>query len=93
MIAERLLDIGGKPIATMEGCMELSNFTEAKGGEIAKEMVASIVYDFAVIVIELKARMLIAQTLNDDTTAEMLLFLNSKLEKHIWMLQSFLGKS
>jgi starvation-inducible DNA-binding protein len=91
-LAERLLALGGKPVATMKGCLELASVKEATENETAEEMVASIVNDFATIIGELKEGMAIAESADDETTGDMLLAIHSSLEKHVWMLNSFLGK-
>ncbi|MFD0829767.1 Dps family protein [Neobacillus sp. M.A.Huq-85] len=92
-LAERLLSIGGNPVATMKECLELSSIQEASGNEAAEAMVQSIINDFSIITGELKEGMNLAGELNDETTGDMLLAIHSGLEKHIWMLQAFLGKT
>jgi len=92
-LAERLLAIGGKPVATMKECLEISSIQEAAGNETADEMVQSIINDFSVIIGELKEGMSFAGELDDETTGDMLLAIHSGLEKHVWMLTAFLGKS
>ncbi|MFE4116572.1 Dps family protein [Priestia sp. YIM B13448] len=57
-LAERLLALEGKPVATMKESLELSSIKEA----------------------------------GDETTGDMLLAIHQSLEKHTWMLKSFLGK-
>jgi starvation-inducible DNA-binding protein len=91
-LAERLLAIEGKPVATMKGAMELAQVKEAQGNETAEQMVASISADFTTLIADLKNGMGQAQSEGDETTADMLLAIHSSLEKHVWMLQSFLGK-
>lgn len=90
-IAERLLALGGRPIATMQGCLKMSQIAEADGSETAEQMVASISADFTSLIGELKQGMELADSVGDETTADMLLAIHSGLEKHVWMLQSFLG--
>ncbi|RXT15354.1 Dps family protein [Ammoniphilus sp. CFH 90114] len=91
-LAERLLAIGGKPVATMTGCLELASVQEAKGTETANEMVQSVVNDFTQMLGELKHGMEIAESVGDETTGDMFLAIFSSLEKHVWMLNSYLGK-
>jgi starvation-inducible DNA-binding protein len=92
-LAERLLAIGGQPVATMKGCLELSSVGEASGDESAGEMVRSISNDFSNIIQELKEGMAIAAEQGDEITGDLLLALHSGLEKHVWMLQAYLGKA
>ncbi len=91
-LAERLLAIGGQPVATMKEILELSSIQEANGNENADEMVSTISNDFSILTGELKEGMKVAGDVDDETTGAMLLAIHQALEKHIWMLQSFLGK-
>lgn len=91
--AERLLSIGGMPVATMKGCLEVSSLNEATGEETAEEMVKSVISDFSQIIGELKEGMSLAGEANDETTGDMLLAVHSTLEKHVWMLTAYLGRS
>lgn len=90
-IAERILALGGSPVATMKEYLEISSVGEATGKEEATEMVQAIVADFATMIKELKAGMETAQEANDETTSDMLLAIHTGLEKHVWMLTAFLG--
>jgi starvation-inducible DNA-binding protein len=92
-LAERLLSIGGNPVATMKECLEISSVQEASGKESAEEMVQSVINDFSIVIGELKEGMSLAGEMADDTTEDMLLAIHSGLEKHVWMLSAFLGKS
>lgn len=92
VLAERLLALGGQPVATMKGYLEQASVHDASGAETAEQMVQTIVEDFNVIIGELKAGMALAETEKDETTGDMLLGIHSSLEKHVWMLNSFLGK-
>jgi starvation-inducible DNA-binding protein len=92
-LAERLLAIGGKPAATMKEYLEMSSIKEASGNESADEMVQSVINDFSIIIGELKEGMSYAGEVNDETTGDMLLAIHSGLEKHVWMLTAFLGRS
>lgn len=89
-LAERLLAIKGQPAATMKEFLEISSVQEASGQESAEEMVQSLVSDFDTIIAELKEGMEAAGELDDETTGDMLLAIHQSLEKHNWMLRSFL---
>ncbi|SFE50447.1 starvation-inducible DNA-binding protein [Paenibacillus catalpae] len=90
-LAERLLALGGSPVATLHGVLETATVKDAVGDESATEMVRTIVADFGTIVDELKEGMSIANREDDETTGDMLLAIHYSLEKHVWMLKSFLG--
>ncbi|CAN7244183.1 DNA starvation/stationary phase protection protein [Paenibacillus sp. LjRoot153] len=90
-LAERLLALGGNPVATLYEIIEKSTVKDAVGNEDANEMVRTLVADFGIIVGELKEGMSIASREGDETTSDMLLSIHSSLEKHVWMLKSYLG--
>lgn len=90
-LAERLLSIGGQPAATMKAFMELSSLKEASSTETATKMVEAVIEDFTILTQELKAGMQACEEVQDETTSDMLLAIQTSLEKHRWMLQSFLG--
>lgn len=91
-LAERLLAMGDKPVATMSGALELASVKEATGSETSTDMVASIVEDYSTMIQELKEGMELAEGVNDETTSDLLLSIHSGLEKHVWMLNSFLER-
>lgn len=91
-LAERLLALGEAPIATMKECLEQSSVKEATGQETAEQMVATIVSDFETMIGELKEGMQVAEEVGDETTGDMLLGIHQSLEKHVWMLKSFLDR-
>lgn len=91
-LAERLLALGGKPIATLQQSLETASVQEATGTESAEEMVQAIANDFSILIKELKEGMDLAAEVGDDTTGDLLLSIHQGLEKHVWMLNSFLGK-
>ncbi|UOE95350.1 MULTISPECIES: Dps family protein [Bacillaceae] len=89
-LAERLLALKGSPVATMKEFLEISSVQEAQQNETADDMVKNIVNDFDTLIEELKEGMEAADSLGDETTADMLLAIHQSLEKHNWMLRSFL---
>ncbi|OXM14046.1 Dps family protein [Paenibacillus herberti] len=88
-LAERILAIGGRPISTMRDYLTASSLTEGSGSESAIEMVRAITADYRVLVTELKQAITVAETADDEVTADMLLAIKEGLEKHIWMLDAF----
>lgn len=91
-LAERLLALEGKPVATMKEHLELSSVKEATGKETSEEMVNTLISDFSNVAGELKEGMDEAQKKGDETTGDMLLAIHKSLEKHIWMLKAFNGR-
>ncbi|WP_435390859.1 Dps family protein [Jeotgalibacillus haloalkalitolerans] len=91
-LAERLLALKGEPVATLKESLELSLVHEAEGGESADQMVEVLNSDFETLMDHLKSGMELAQQDDDEMTSDMLLSIHQSLEKHAWMLRSFLGK-
>ncbi|MNJ62368.1 General stress protein 20U [compost metagenome] len=91
-IAERLLAIGGEPISTLKVALAQTTIAEAGGKQTAEQMVAEAVADFETVSQELKQGMEAAEQAEDEATGDLLLGMLSSLEKHIWMLNAYLGK-
>jgi starvation-inducible DNA-binding protein len=90
-LAERILALEGKPVATMEECLRTASVKEATGNENEEEMVKSITEDFETLVNELQEGIQLAEQADDEGTADMLIGIKQSLKKHIWMLKAFLG--
>lgn len=91
-IAERILSKGGSPVATLKEHLALSYVEEASGKESTEEMVSIITQDFTIIMEAIKEAMKVASEEGDDRSEDMLNAINQSLEKHVWMLNAFLGK-
>ncbi|NGM84863.1 DNA starvation/stationary phase protection protein [Paenibacillus sp. 7124] len=90
-LAERLLAIGGKPASTMKEYLALSSLQEATGGESAKEMVAALAKDYALLAEELSAGITLAEASGDQPTGDLFIGIRTNVEKHVWMLNAYLG--
>jgi starvation-inducible DNA-binding protein len=90
-VAERLLTIKGSPAATLKEYLELATIQEATGKEDARGMVQSLIEDFATISEELTEGIELAEETKDQPTSDMFIKIRSDLEKHQWMLRSFLS--
>lgn len=90
-LAERVLAINGKPLSSMKDYLAHSTVKEAAGGEAADAMVRSLIADFSAVIGELKEGILAAEAADDESTGDMLIGMHTSLEKHVWMLKSFLG--
>ena len=91
-LAERILSRGEKPVATLKEQLAISLVDEASGKEDATEMVAAIVQDFTKTKDAAAKTMDTASEAGDDRTEDLLNGLIQSLEKHIWMLNAFLGE-
>ncbi len=88
--AERILMIGGKPVATLKQSLELATIEEASGLETKDEMIKVIINDYKQINQELLEGLGIAEELDDDVTADLFTTTRASLQKHIWMLSELL---
>ena len=91
-IAERILTLGGNPVATLKEHLEQSVVEEATGSEKAEGMVQTLVDDFDKIMKSLKKGMELAAKDGDDMTEDLLNATYQSIEKHQWMLNAFLGE-
>jgi starvation-inducible DNA-binding protein len=91
VLAERILSIGGSPVSTIKGCLEIASVQEAKGNETEVDMVRDICNDFEKIIQELQTTMKLAENAYDQGTSDTLLSINGSLQKHVWMLKAYLG--
>ncbi|WP_322903382.1 Dps family protein [Paenibacillus campi] len=90
-IAERLLTLKGSPAATLKEYLEISTIQEANGTEDARTMVQTIIEDFATVCEQFQETIDLADETGDQPTSDMLTAFKGDLEKHMWMLRSFLG--
>ncbi|WP_414042253.1 Dps family protein [Macrococcus animalis] len=90
-LAERILAIEGNPIATLKESLELSIVKEAKKNLTAEDMVKDLSKDFDKVIKQLEEGKSTAEEAGDEMTADMFLGMITSLEKHNWMLKSFLG--
>lgn len=90
-LAERILAIDGNPIATLKESLELSVIEEAEKNLTANQMVEQLSKDFTTVIGQLEEGIQLAEKAEDEMTGDMLLSMVTSLEKHNWMLKSFLG--
>ncbi|CAH1054101.1 Dps family protein [Paenibacillus pseudetheri] len=90
-VAERLLSIKGSPAATMKEYLELATIQEATGKEDTRGMVQSLIEDFATISEELTEGIELAEEIKDQPTSDMFIKIRGDLEKHQWMLRSYVS--
>lgn len=91
-VAERLLAIGGRPVATMTEQLRLSPIAEAQGRLSAERMVESVVADLHTMVEVIRQGIHEAGEAEDNATEDMLIGFTAALDKEVWMLTAFLGK-
>ncbi|WP_026673896.1 Dps family protein [Alkalihalobacterium bogoriense] len=90
-IAERILTIKGKPLASLKEYLEVSTIEEATGAERARDMVASLATDFETLIEESNEVIEKSTDVNDESTGDMFIQIKTSLEQHTWMLKAYLG--
>jgi starvation-inducible DNA-binding protein len=89
--AERVRMLGGYPVGTMEGFLNLASIKEHSGDiPNATEMVSRLVKDHETIIRNLREHITqCSETFKDDGTADFLTGLMEQHEGMAWMLRSF----
>jgi starvation-inducible DNA-binding protein len=91
-IAERILMIDGKPLATMAKYLKETTLVEANADDKENEIIAQLIKDFEQIISEIhQVGIKLSNELQDDPTVDLLTTLQGKLEKYVWMLKSYLA--
>ncbi|WP_145415547.1 Dps family protein [Staphylococcus saprophyticus] len=90
-LAERILAIGGKPIGTLKESLNLSIIDEAGKDYTAEEMVAELSQDFSNVVKQLEKSIEVTSNAEDDVTEDLFIEMKTNIEKHNWMLKSYLN--
>ena len=88
--AERILMLGGKPVATLKQSLEIATIQEASGLETKEEMIKVIISDFRQLDAELHEGIELSDAASDDVTTDMFTTTRASLQKHIWMLSELL---
>lgn len=91
-VAERFLAIGGRPVSTLKGSLEIATIKEATEKETTNEMVESVLADFNLLIADLSELMEVSEEANDQGTADLALGLKTELQKNVWMLNAYLAK-
>ena len=89
-IAERILMINGKPLATMAKYLDESTLEEATADDKEDEMIAQLFNDYEQMVQEIVDEGIpLAEEQNDEPTLDMLVSIQATLEKYMWMLRAY----
>ncbi|ATH93079.1 general stress protein [Bacillus glycinifermentans] len=92
VVAERLLAIGGQPLASMKEYLDHGTISEASTEKTASDMVSALVSDYRQIRKEIEHIIELAEEKSDNATADLYIGLTEEIDKQIWMLSSFLGE-
>ncbi|MCR8644825.1 DNA starvation/stationary phase protection protein [Paenibacillus sp. N1-5-1-14] len=90
-LAERLLASGGQPLSRLKDFLQVATIQEAGDETTADGMVRAVISDFNMLIEELKEGNAIAEEAGDDLSADLLLSIRTELDKHVWMLNAYLG--
>ncbi len=88
-IAERILTVGGKPVATLRGVLELAQIKEYEGQTSAKDMIAVLVKDYEHLLRQSGKVIEAAEEASDRGTANLLDGIRDELEKTLWMFNAW----
>ncbi|RIM59397.1 DNA starvation/stationary phase protection protein [Staphylococcus arlettae] len=91
-LAERILAVGGNPMGTLKESLEMSIIDEAGKGYTAEQMVSELSKDFTNVSKQLEEAIEVASDAEDDVTEDMFIGMQTNIEKHNWMLKSYLGQ-
>jgi starvation-inducible DNA-binding protein len=89
-VAERILMLEGRPVATLREFLELATVKEATGKETTEEMIRSVLADFELVNKELSEGITLGEEAGDDVTVDLLTGMKASFQKHIWMLKTVL---
>lgn len=87
--AERLIQIGGQPTATLKGYLAKTTLKEVEGivGDVAV-ILKDVKADFKTLVAHLKLITKLAQEVEDEVTADLCIGTLADLEKTLWMINA-----
>ncbi|QUH25757.1 Dps family protein [Serpentinicella alkaliphila] len=91
-VAERILQLGHRPIATMKEYLEVAQLKEAPSKKYTSEEICnSLLDDYSFMANELRKGIKQAEKYDDQVTVGLAVEKLTKLEKTIWMLSAFLA--
>lgn len=91
-VAERLLAIGGTPVATMKEYLSIATLEETNEESKSDEMVTSLVEDYKHLKGELEALAELAEQHEDEVIADLAIGILANIDLHVWMLTAYLGE-
>ena len=90
-VAERILMLGERPLASMADYLKYAELEEAPSEAIQSgELDKVLLKDFQTLINNLRAGIEVAQEVGDEVTVDMMIGSLSNLEKSVWMLDAFL---
>ncbi len=91
-VAERILTINEKPLASMKEYLATATIEEASGKESTQDMVKTIESDLQKMADEMLEVSELADDADDALTVALFEGLADSFKKHAWMLRAYMGK-
>lgn len=89
VLAERILAIGGKPLATMSKYLEETTLYEAQADDEENEIYRQLIKDYEQMCMEMNdSGKKLAEEQEDQPTIDLFNHLLGRFEKHIWMFKA-----
>lgn len=91
-VAERILAIGGKPVASLKGALEVAKIKELSDEGISSDDTVSVlISDVEHLVKDTRAMVEESEEANDNGTADLFNGYLSEYQKLLWMLNAYRG--
>ena len=92
-IAERILQLGDRPFASLSDYLKNAKIKEVPSEGIqSKDVVVEVLKDYEYIVDELKKGLKLSEEAGDKVTEDLLTGILAGYEKNVWMLKAYLKK-
>lgn len=89
-IAERIIMIGGRPLATMSKYLKETTLEEANADDTEEEIILQLIHDFEKVVMEIRSIGIpLTDEYQDESTNDLLIGLQRNFEKELWMLRAY----
>ncbi|WP_010093284.1 Dps family protein [Ornithinibacillus scapharcae] len=89
-VAERILMIDGKPLATMSKYLKEATLVEANADDEEDEIIDQLHHDYKQMMDEIRdIGFKLAEERNDEPTKDLLISLLGSYEKYVWMLSAY----
>ncbi|MEN2766367.1 Dps family protein [Ornithinibacillus xuwenensis] len=89
-VAERILMIDGKPLATMSKYLKEATLVEANADDKEDEIMEQLMEDYKQLISEIREQGFhLADERSDEPTKDLLVSLLGSYEKYIWMLSAY----
>jgi starvation-inducible DNA-binding protein len=89
-VAERILMIDGKPLATMSKYLKEATLVEANADDKEDEIMEQLMEDYKQLISEIREQGFhLADEWSDEPTKDLLVSLLGSYEKYIWMLSAY----